>query len=155
LSTVTRVAKGSVVTLLTPDFIVGCEVEAICDPGLEESTFVRLLGSEVGSIVRQQPTISQLVSQTMKAPNNSFAVPRNRELNGIPSDSPLRFIGQDLHFEHLSAGDTEGDPFQTQVSSQTGKRRRSNVDDGFTDIECDEIEFDEDDLRILSRVDFP
>src|ERR1700731_5335519 len=43
--------------------IVGCEIESVCDPELDDQTFIRLLGPETRSIVRKQPTISELVNR--------------------------------------------------------------------------------------------
>jgi hypothetical protein len=48
-------------------YLVGCEVDRICDPELDEQTFIMALGPEVRSIVRRQPTISELVSEAVKS----------------------------------------------------------------------------------------
>lgn len=42
---------------------MGCEIESVCDPELDDQTFIRLLGPETRSIVRKQPTISELVNR--------------------------------------------------------------------------------------------
>jgi hypothetical protein len=48
-------------------YLVGCEIERICDPELDEQTFTMVLGPEVRSIVRRQPTISELVNEAVKS----------------------------------------------------------------------------------------
>ena len=48
---------------------VGCEVERIYDPKLDGSTFAVALGPVLGTIVRKQPRISELVSKAMKTSN--------------------------------------------------------------------------------------
>jgi hypothetical protein len=48
-------------------YLVGCEVDRICDPELDEQTFIMALGPEVRSIVRRQPTITELVNAAVKS----------------------------------------------------------------------------------------
>lgn len=47
-------------------YLVGCEIESVCDPELDEQTFMKLLGPDVRSIVRKQPTISELVNKAAR-----------------------------------------------------------------------------------------
>jgi hypothetical protein len=62
-------AKALVSAIFTFNVLVGCELETVYDPQLDEATFTTLLGPEVRSIVRRQPTISELVDKAMKGVN--------------------------------------------------------------------------------------
>ena len=58
--------KASVNTSLTSNVVVGCEIEVTYNPELDEATFENLIGTEVQTIVRRQPSISELVNRARK-----------------------------------------------------------------------------------------
>jgi hypothetical protein len=76
-------AKASVFAFLTFNIIVGCELETICDPQLDENTFATLLGPEVRSIVRKQPTISELIDKALKDASTGMRTSQRRQSGGI------------------------------------------------------------------------
>src|SRR5271168_4286415 len=139
--------------LAIPHTIVGCEVEATCDPELSESAFVGRSGQKVKSIVRRQPTITELVNKAM---NTNTPLADNTETTnrqGISSRT-----GKDLDFEHLREGSGQDLTLQPTLPPQptSKKRKRTNsADDSFPDIQIDDLELDENDLKVLDGLESP
>jgi len=75
--------KALVRVILASNIAVGCEVETTCDAGLDERMFATPAGPAIRSIVRKQPTISQLVDEAMKSVNNEADSCRRREHGGV------------------------------------------------------------------------
>jgi hypothetical protein len=68
-----------------------------------------------------------------------------------------RFIRGDLDFEHLhEAAGKDANLQPGTVAVPPGKRKRKGTfEDGFSDIEIDDFELDEDDLKELQRIESP
>lgn len=145
--------RASVETSSASDIIVGCEVEAACDPGLDERAL-----AEVNSIVLRQPTISQLVNEATRAVTIVTEPPQRRELNNMQyKQDTLAFAGRDLDFKHLH--EASGKDVDTQPPVRSGpnpKRKRANVlEDRFSDIEIEDFELDVNDLKELECIELP
>lgn len=132
---------------------MGCEVEATCDPDLSTSAFVRHSGQKVSSIVRRQPTITELVNKAMNVNNplmeNTQAT--NRQANSTRT-------GKDLDFEHLREASGQDFALEPTIPAQptNKKRKRTNsVEDAFPDIRVDDLELDENDLKVLDGLESP
>jgi hypothetical protein len=145
--------KALVETPLASDILVGCEVEAICDPKLDERAL-----AEVNSIVLRQPTISRLVNEATRTVTTVAEPPQRRELNSMryKQHTPT-FADTDLDFEHLHEASGKDVDIQPAVRSGPNmKRKRGNVlEDGFSDIEVEDFELDVNDLKELECIEFP
>jgi len=75
--------KASVYTILTSNVVVGCEIELIYNPEWDGATFASLLGPAVETIVRRQPSISELVNKVRETSTVTVHDPQNREVRGM------------------------------------------------------------------------
>jgi hypothetical protein len=155
---------GSLPCVYLMAYVVGCEVDRICDPELDEQTFIMALGPEVRSIVRRQPTISELVNEVVKSsePRGGNGQPR-QGISGLEIGmetwfkAPLTSVGRDIDFQHLpdvTVNNTHSSRKPMPVPS--GSRKRKNTfEDSFSDIEIDDLDLDEDDLKQLEQIESP
>lgn len=132
---------------------MGCEIEVTCDPDLSASAFVRHSGQNVSSIVRRQPTITELVNKAMNVNNllTENTQTTNRQANSTRT-------GKDLDFEHLREASGQDFALQPTTPAQptNKKRKRTNsVEDAFPDIQVDDLELDENDLKVLDGLESP
>lgn len=75
--------KTSVNASLTSNVVVGCEIEVTYNPELDEATFENLLGTEVQTIVRRQPSVSELVNRTRKTSAITAHDAQSRQVGGM------------------------------------------------------------------------
>ena len=137
---------------------MGCEIEVTYNPELDEGIFASLLGPPVQTIVRRQPSISELVNKARKTSAVTAHDPQNRQVSGTSEwFNTLPNVVQDLDFEHLRepSGNEVSFPSMT-VTSSTAKRKREGIfEDSFTDVEIDDTQLDEEDLKQLDCIESP
>ena len=140
---------------------MGCEIDTVFHPALDDSDFAGLIGPKAKSIVRRQPTILELVCGS-----RSHLVPaiQNEATGGI-AGYIMEYNGtaRDLDFQHLQLAsgtdlnESHGDVTDLANASakETGKRK-ATAEDAFTDIECDDDpDFDETELKPLDQLQAP
>jgi len=140
---------------------VGCEIDTVFDPALDERLFASLVGPQVKSIVRRQPTISELVCDSMgSAPPALQNEPTGGMIVGTKHSNTL---ARDLDFQHLrqaSGNDLslhrrDDGKLAKPAMKETGKRK-ATFEDAFTDFEFDDdFELDEAELKELDRLESP
>jgi len=140
---------------------VGCEIDAVFDPALDESQFAGLIGPKAKSIVRRQPTISELVCGSMSS--LLPAIPNEATGGMAVYVMEHNSAARDLDFQHFqsasgididkSRGDARDAP--KIAAKETGKRK-ATFEDAFTDFEFDDdFEFDETELKELDQLEAP
>ena len=123
-----------------------------------------VLGPEVRSVVRRQPTISELVNEAVKSFEPRRGSGQSRQgISGLEIGmgtwlrAPLTSVGGDLDFQHLvdvRVNNTHSSRNSMPVPSGT-RKRKNTFEDSFSDIEIDDLDLDEDDLKQLERIESP
>lgn len=140
---------------------MGCEIDTVFDPAVDEGQFASLIGPNVQSIVRRQPTISELVCGSL---NSLVSANQTEPAGGMTIDvMDYNTAARDLDFQHLqSASGTapnipHGDAREpARIAAQNTEKRKANFEDAFTDFEFDnESEFDETELKKLEQLEPP
>ena len=137
--------------------VVGCEIEVLYNPESDGATFASLLGPAVQTIVRGQPSISELVNKARKASNITGHDTQKRQVASISEFNTWPNVVQDLDFEHLREASGNEVYFQstTAASSAAKRKREDTVEDSFTDVEIDDTQLDEEDLKQLDCIESP
>ena len=137
---------------------VGCEVDVTCDPGLDTAMFVNnVQKSSRTTIVRNQRTISELLDDALTSTSA-------QQIGSKAAGSA--FVKKGLFFEFISltlGGFQNTDRRKQRITprtndspnflSGTSENLGVNFDDSFSEIEIDDTEFDEEDLRKLDRME--
>jgi hypothetical protein len=137
------------------DDIAGCEIDVICDPKFDESAFAGLLGKELQSIVRNQPTISELVNGSMKMPKFDIHSSRSQGIAEMIDIMQINQAAQNVDFDHLQAQEPRFQPSIEETPLPGTRKRKSPFEDGFSDIDVDDFELNEDDVRQLDSIQSP
>jgi hypothetical protein len=119
---------------------VGCEIDTVFDPAVDDNQFAGLIGLIAKSIVRRQPTMSELVWGS----RSSHVPAIQNEATGGMAGYIMEYNGaaRDLDFQHLQPAsgtdlnESHGDVRNLAKDSakETGKRK-ATTEDAFTDIE--------------------
>jgi hypothetical protein len=137
--------------------VAGCEIEVIYNPELDGATFVNLLGPAVQTIVRRQPSISELVDQARKTSTVTTHGPQNRQIGSISEFNTWPNVVSDLDFEHMNEVFRDEVYFKsmTATSSAAKRKREGTFEDSFADVEIDDTQLDEEDLKRLDYIESP
>jgi hypothetical protein len=131
--------------------LVGCEVQESFQPTLNDSFAISYPRENSHSVVTRQPSVSELVQ---------------REMRTSPRATPGHLFAEiDEEIDVASAIDSTEDrekrrtykerPADSMQPTFSQRKRKLPAEDGFSDVEIEEIDFDEDELRKLDSIHPP
>lgn len=136
-------------------------MDTVFDPALDDSQFAGLIGPKAKSIVRRQPTISELVCRLM----SSLVPAVQNEATGGMAGYIMEYNGaaRDLDFQHLQLAsgtdmnESHGDVGDlAKTSAKEAGKRKATFEDAFTDFEFDDdFDLDETELEALDQLQAP
>jgi hypothetical protein len=131
--------------------LVGCEVQESFQPTLNDSLAIFYPLENSHSVVTRQPSVSELVQRAMRT--SQRATPEH----------PVGKIDEEIDVVSAidSAEDREkprtskGRPADSMQLTFLQRKRKPPAEDGFSDVEIEEIDLDEDELRKLDSMHPP
>jgi hypothetical protein len=128
--------------------LVGCEVQESFQPTLSDSLAISYRLEGPHSVVTRQPSVSELVQRAMTTsqrptPGHLFRkIDKDIEVAGVIDSA------EDLE----KPGTYKERPAGSMQPTFLQRKRKSPAEDGFSDVEIEEIDLDEDELRKLDSI---
>jgi len=146
LSTATSVAKTMVFLLSFINTIVGCEVQETFQPNLDERLVTTRPFLNPHSVVTRQPSVSELVNMAMTTSKHAPTKPLLKEFNTEIESAGVFDLDSNLE----SVGERPGR--DVKDSALLERKRKLATKDGFSDVEIEDIDLDEVELKKLDFV---
>jgi len=129
--------------------IVGCEVQETFQPTLDESPVTTGPFLNSHSVVTGQPSVSELVNIAMTTSKNAAAEQLLRAFNTEIESTGIFDASSDLE----RASERPGR--DSKHSALLQRKRKFPAKDGFSDVEIEDIDLDEEELKKLDFVSAP
>jgi len=149
LSTAMSAVKIMVILQSFINTIVGCELQETFQPTLDESLVSTRPFLNPHSVVTGQPSVSELVNIAMTTSKHHAAEQLLRDFNTELDNTGIFDASSDLE----CAGERAGRDFKHSALLQ--RKRKFPAKDGFSDVEIEDIDLDEDELKKLDFVGPP